>query len=253
MCIRDRPTLLLHISHSPMLKEALVPQKERSETHAKDYDRCHGNEMTLMERREAKLTWMHPHYRPHSSLVSAGPLRYEPIRMSAKMADVRSEETLAYGKYRPRTGGVAGKLYDNARTLNTHFEDRIQTMLQRQKDDEDALTGKSRRKRRWWHRYQDIESNDPLKSLRFNNLKINPISELMNTKDVVNLQLTGCRLGDEAMTWVSAFLQQSYSCLLYTSDAADEEDSVDLGGVQILKKKKTYRERVYNIQQNIIL
>ena len=29
------------------------------------------------------------------------------------------------------------------------------------------------------------------------------------------------------------------SCLLYTSDAADEEDSVDLGGRRIIKKKKT--------------
>ena len=27
-------------------------------------------------------------------------------------------------------------------------------------------------------------------------------------------------------------------CLLYTSDAADEEDSVDLGGRRIIKKKK---------------
>src|SRR5664280_1762748 len=31
---------------------------------------------------------------------------------------------------------------------------------------------------------------------------------------------------------------QLYSCLLYTSDAADEEDSVDLGGLRIIKKKK---------------
>src|SRR5665648_1251720 len=30
-----------------------------------------------------------------------------------------------------------------------------------------------------------------------------------------------------------------YTCLLYTSDAADEEDSVDLGGRRIIKKKKT--------------
>eukprot|EP00658_Telonema_sp_P-2_P051861 TRINITY_DN3997_c0_g1_i1.p1 TRINITY_DN3997_c0_g1~~TRINITY_DN3997_c0_g1_i1.p1 ORF type:complete len:148 (-),score=34.41 TRINITY_DN3997_c0_g1_i1:87-530(-) len=29
-------------------------------------------------------------------------------------------------------------------------------------------------------------------------------------------------------------------CLLYTSDAADEEDSVDLGGRRIIKKKKKY-------------
>ena len=30
----------------------------------------------------------------------------------------------------------------------------------------------------------------------------------------------------------------SKNCLLYTSDAADEEDSVDLGGRRIIKKKK---------------
>src|SRR5664279_2691538 len=29
----------------------------------------------------------------------------------------------------------------------------------------------------------------------------------------------------------------TYGCLLYTSDAADEEDSVDLGGRRIIKKK----------------
>ena len=29
-------------------------------------------------------------------------------------------------------------------------------------------------------------------------------------------------------------------CLLYTSDAADEEDSVDLGGRRIIKKKNEY-------------
>eukprot|EP00656_Telonema_subtile_P003901 TRINITY_DN11765_c0_g1_i1.p2 TRINITY_DN11765_c0_g1~~TRINITY_DN11765_c0_g1_i1.p2 ORF type:complete len:125 (+),score=0.42 TRINITY_DN11765_c0_g1_i1:182-556(+) len=32
-------------------------------------------------------------------------------------------------------------------------------------------------------------------------------------------------------------------CLLYTSDAADEEDSVDLGGRRIIKKKKKYNIR----------
>eukprot|EP00658_Telonema_sp_P-2_P055933 TRINITY_DN44449_c0_g1_i1.p1 TRINITY_DN44449_c0_g1~~TRINITY_DN44449_c0_g1_i1.p1 ORF type:complete len:163 (+),score=22.01 TRINITY_DN44449_c0_g1_i1:232-720(+) len=35
-------------------------------------------------------------------------------------------------------------------------------------------------------------------------------------------------------------------CLLYTSDAADEEDSVDLGGRRIIKKKKNeVRRRIY--------
>src|SRR5674536_266035 len=32
--------------------------------------------------------------------------------------------------------------------------------------------------------------------------------------------------------------RQASTCLLYTSDAADEEDSVDLGGRRIIKKKK---------------
>ena len=32
-------------------------------------------------------------------------------------------------------------------------------------------------------------------------------------------------------------IDQNYACLLYTSDAADEEDSVDLGGRRIIKKK----------------
>ena len=33
-------------------------------------------------------------------------------------------------------------------------------------------------------------------------------------------------------------LEHVYSCLLYTSDAADERSSVDLGGRRIIKKKK---------------
>ncbi|CZS11763.1 hypothetical protein CDFC105_93889 [Clostridioides difficile] len=40
------------------------------------------------------------------------------------------------------------------------------------------------------------------------------------------------------------------ACLLYTSDAADEEDSVDLGGRRIIKKKKKaelQRERVVSV------
>ena len=36
------------------------------------------------------------------------------------------------------------------------------------------------------------------------------------------------------------------ACLLYTSDAADEEDSVDLGGCRSLKKKKQISKRKEN-------
>ena len=45
------------------------------------------------------------------------------------------------------------------------------------------------------------------------------------------------------------FVKICISCLLYTSDAADEEDSVDLGGRRIIKKKKkttkNQKENVY--------
>ena len=38
-------------------------------------------------------------------------------------------------------------------------------------------------------------------------------------------------------------------CLLYTSDAADERSSVDLGGRRIIKKKKNGRQRRAHMQK----
>src|SRR5665648_1304114 len=37
---------------------------------------------------------------------------------------------------------------------------------------------------------------------------------------------------------IDDYIEEDNICLLYTSDAADEEDSVDLGGRRIIKKKK---------------
>src|SRR5665648_376522 len=48
-------------------------------------------------------------------------------------------------------------------------------------------------------------------------------------------------LGGDA-TKINVILQQM-TCLLYTSDAADEEDSVDLGGRRIIKKKKKKKKK----------
>ena len=42
----------------------------------------------------------------------------------------------------------------------------------------------------------------------------------------------------EARTSFETGLKNTLSCLLYTSDAADERSSVDLGGRRIIKKKK---------------
>src|SRR5678815_459957 len=41
--------------------------------------------------------------------------------------------------------------------------------------------------------------------------------------------------------WLSQHHGSLLSCLLYTSDAADERSSVDLGGRRIIKKKKKKR------------
>ena len=46
------------------------------------------------------------------------------------------------------------------------------------------------------------------------------------------------------MTTENPNLETGYPCLLYTSDAADERSSVDLGGRRIIKKKKTIKQRV---------
>ena len=44
----------------------------------------------------------------------------------------------------------------------------------------------------------------------------------------------------DAFQW---YCDECHDCLLYTSDAADEEDSVDLGGRRIIKKKKNKQHR----------
>ena len=47
-------------------------------------------------------------------------------------------------------------------------------------------------------------------------------------------------------------LTQALNCLLYTSDAADEEDSVDLGGSRSIKKKTQQRRGLGRIQLETI-
>ena len=44
---------------------------------------------------------------------------------------------------------------------------------------------------------------------------------------------------DDLKVQYDAAIAQIQACLLYTSDAADERSSVDLGGRRIIKKKKT--------------
>ena len=46
------------------------------------------------------------------------------------------------------------------------------------------------------------------------------------------------RISDSLRELADAKLSLPWTCLLYTSDAADERSSVDLGGRRIIKKKK---------------
>ena len=48
--------------------------------------------------------------------------------------------------------------------------------------------------------------------------------------------------------------EKYWNCLLYTSDAADERSSVDLGGRRIIKKKRyTHLREMINTYQTIAL
>eukprot|EP00658_Telonema_sp_P-2_P023677 TRINITY_DN19492_c0_g1_i4.p1 TRINITY_DN19492_c0_g1~~TRINITY_DN19492_c0_g1_i4.p1 ORF type:complete len:253 (-),score=58.29 TRINITY_DN19492_c0_g1_i4:108-866(-) len=47
-----------------------------------------------------------------------------------------------------------------------------------------------------------------------------------------------------SVIYIAEVYDNYQSCLLYTSDAADEEDSVDLGGRRIIKKKKKNNNQV---------
>ena len=61
----------------------------------------------------------------------------------------------------------------------------------------------------------------------------------------------------QAIKYKAAELKTILSCLLYTSDAADERSSVDLGGRRIIKKKTrvntwTYRANKIKKKKTIL-
>ena len=68
----------------------------------------------------------------------------------------------------------------------------------------------------------------------------NPMQSVAG-KVFFNGQSTGHNqlIGSVTLTWL---------CLLYTSDAADERSSVDLGGRRIIKKKK----KLYTVRPSVI-
>eukprot|EP00658_Telonema_sp_P-2_P079412 TRINITY_DN7662_c0_g1_i4.p1 TRINITY_DN7662_c0_g1~~TRINITY_DN7662_c0_g1_i4.p1 ORF type:complete len:165 (-),score=30.12 TRINITY_DN7662_c0_g1_i4:79-573(-) len=73
--------------------------------------------------------------------------------------------------------------------------------------------------------------------------------EMLGGQVEVEVGGTACELEGQSNTQIQcrisprAPVQPCNTCLLYTSDAADEEDSVDLGGRRIIKKKKQIQKR----------
>ena len=62
--------------------------------------------------------------------------------------------------------------------------------------------------------------------------------EVKENKRIINN--LGDELADVLLQLINLARIMNIDCLLYTSDAADEEDSVDFGGGRIIKKNKKY-------------
>ena len=56
----------------------------------------------------------------------------------------------------------------------------------------------------------------------------------------------GCSMQRSARPYLDSLMT---ICLLYTSDAADERSSVDLGGRRIIKKKNNRKKKKKNIDK----
>ena len=107
--------------------------------------------------------------------------------------------------------------------------------------DGETLTGELKSERIVIHTKKQQPGKYWKKSFAEVNLCVPNLSENeANTIRLNELERKADKLLDDV---VSTYDGTTYRCLLYTSDAADEEDSVDLGGRRIIKKKKSRRRR----------
>ena len=74
------------------------------------------------------------------------------------------------------------------------------------------------------------------------------IEEVQENKEQIEISKFYERLPNTAIIATHEFLN---GCLLYTSDAADERSSVDLGGRRIIKKKNRQKSGVGRMMRTI--
>ena len=65
------------------------------------------------------------------------------------------------------------------------------------------------------------------------------IRDRVDADDLIADMINIAKEQTEALGKIDDFTEDEKTCLLYTSDAADERSSVDLGGRRIIKKKTT--------------
>ena len=65
----------------------------------------------------------------------------------------------------------------------------------------------------------------------------------LNSVSTATDQLAAVQQISNLAAYARALYDRLYICLLYTSDAADERSSVDLGGRRFIKKKKNRRKK----------
>src|SRR5664279_6613431 len=65
------------------------------------------------------------------------------------------------------------------------------------------------------------------------------VFNILPLRPIIRILITAYLLTRTAWFLLGDAVPLPQTCLLYTSDAADEEDSVDLGGRRIIKKKRT--------------
>ena len=158
--------------------------------------KVHGNDCHMFERRQAPLCFVQPYF--HHVPLGPEKVLKVPRRMTTEMFEDRGNEALLY----------AGRRLNDCRRLQFEDKDRIKETTERDRLAREQRNARPQDSLRWWQTRAALEERDLLRTLQAQNGRFKP-ELLLNAKDIVICNLTGCKLGDEAMNWVSTFVSQN--------------------------------------------